>query len=433
MDSSTSSDLKTVWFLYARKLINRLEFWLVLFGYERSKHSFGSPLYLVYVILFFSVWIFATLTLLADYASQVLALLPFASPLQNAVAAGIAAFVLIFLAELFFASRRSPFVFSEADAHLVCLTPVDRRAVALLWFLGEWLPRALLVSAGAVVLAYGLFEIEAARELSWADLPFYLVAGIRMWIVAVPLHLGLQALAWAVGAWRLHGVRERPALSWAAPGLALIVFGGWALAGAPGQAGIPSWFWPLAHPIVAGLDAGSLLAGVGIAAVYGLAGLAALWAAAPLMSLARAAQETRDQGALMAAVLTGNLDLTNELKQRERLGSGRKPASLPPQSDFLAVGWKNAVRGLRLPPAGRLAGWLGILGLSLGILLVPDPVTRLVMSLIWILLAGNALVAALRKDMGVWWLVRQLPFPATRWVLVDLVMPLMGVALAGGA
>ena len=72
MATSARSDLGAVWLVQSRKLIAQLEFWLVLVGYDLRKHAFSSRLYVVYVIVFFSIWGFAVLTLLAGFAGQCL-------------------------------------------------------------------------------------------------------------------------------------------------------------------------------------------------------------------------------------------------------------------------------------------------------------------------------------------------------------------------
>jgi hypothetical protein len=152
MAYSKRSDLQAVWFVQSRKLLSQQEFWLLLVGYDHQTHSFGSRIYLVYLFIFFSVWGLAMLVLSAGFAGQILSALPFDSPLSAAIAVGGVAFIALFLLELYFASRRSPFVFSEPDTHLLCLTPVDRRIVAMIWFLGAWLGRGLFAWMGSVVL-----------------------------------------------------------------------------------------------------------------------------------------------------------------------------------------------------------------------------------------------------------------------------------------
>jgi hypothetical protein len=431
MATSARSDLGAVWLVQSRKLIAQLEFWLVLVGYDLRKHAFSSRLYVVYVIVFFSIWGFAVLTLLAGFAGQILSALPFDSPLAAAIAVGAAAIVALFLFELYIATRRSPFVFSEADSYLLALTPVDRRAVALIWFVGAWLIRSLFFWPGSIVLGYGLLEAQTVAGFTIADLPMYLLAGLRMLIMAIPLLLAAQSLAWSAGAWRLQGTRYMPALRWVAPGLAVLYIAGWIVSRAAGGAGIPIWLWPLAFPLQAGLGAAPFLAGLVVSLAWAALGLFILWSAARKMSLARASQETRSQEAMQAAILTGASGLAEEIRQRQRLGVGREPSRLPLRPGLAALVWRNTVQWQRSLTFGQILSWVGILGLTLVMLLSPDWGARAWAFVFWSILVGQQAVRYLKMDLKRWWLMRQLPFSFAKILLGDVIVPLIGLCVTG--
>ena len=101
-----SSGLEAVWLLRKKRTIAHLEYWLTIVGYNPKKHAFDSRIYMIYVIIFFSVWIFAVLTLFAGFAGSLLRLLPFASPLVSAVAVGAVVVLGLLLFELNKATRR---------------------------------------------------------------------------------------------------------------------------------------------------------------------------------------------------------------------------------------------------------------------------------------------------------------------------------------
>jgi hypothetical protein len=431
MAFSRPADLRAVWLVRWRRLLSQLEFWLVLIGYNRRTRSFSSRIYLVYVIIFFSLWIFMVLTLLADFGRQVLEALSGVPPLAAAVALGEIVLVIYFLIELYLATRRSPFVFSEADSHLLCLSPVDRRYAAILWLLGAWLERGLFLWPGAVVLGYALLEAQLARELTVADLPLYLLAGWRMLVVAVLLHLAAQSLAWSAGAWRLQGKRDLPMLRWAAPLLALLLVAGWLLTGPRGGVVAQIGYWAAVLPLEAGLGAASLPAGLGLALVWAFLGMAVLWSSSREMSLARASQETRGHEAMQAAVLTGAFDLRRELAQRQRLGTGRRPSRLPARAGQGALVWRNAVQGGRSLSLGQAIAWVSLIGLSLGVVLVTEWGARAWFVVLWLIFAGQRTTLSLRKDLSRWWLLRQLPYPSENLVLSDMILPLTGIGLVG--
>jgi hypothetical protein len=431
MAASMFNDLKAVRLVWSRRLNAQLAYWLVIIGYDRETGSFSSRIYLVYVIIFFSLWIFVVLTLFAGFAGQILTQLSRRSPALAAAAAGAAGLVAYTLLELTLATRRSPFSFSEEDAHLLCMTPVDRRIVALIWLVDGWLKRGLILWPVSVVLGYALVEANSAGELSAADLPRYLLAGLRMVVIAILMLLGGQSLAWAAGARRLRGVREITGLRWLAPVLGVVIFGGWLLAAPPSGGSLPVWLGPVSIPIRAGLGVISFPAGLGIALAWGLIGALMLWYATPDMSLARASQETRGQQALQQAILTGSMDLAQEIRQREKLGSGREPSRLPAVGGPWVLMWKNALQGMRRMGLGSALPWLGIFGLSLGAFAIPQTGARGLMLILWIYFGGQRAAAALRNNLQRWWLLRQMPQASEKLAAASIAAPFVGLTLAG--
>ena len=424
----TRADLRAVWLVRSRAVWSDLGFWLVLIGYNPRQRKISNPLYFVYAVLFFALWVFIVLTLLADYAARFLVGLPFASPQGAAIGVGVLAALALFLYELFRATQRSPFVFSDADAHLLVLTPVDRRPVALFWLLTAWLERGLGVWAGAVVIGYALLQAQFPRAMTPADLPVYLFAGARMFIIAVPLYLALLSLAWAIGAWRLRGAREPANLRWIAP-VAALLLAGLAYLISPGV--LVFWFVPLTNPVAAGLGLSPWGIGFGVALIEAGLALGALWWAARRMSLTRAAQETRDREAIQAARLSWRFDLAEDLEQKQRLRTGHPPSRLPARPGRGALAWKGVVqftRDLRLTDA---LTWLSLFGLALGLLALPNWGVRAWGILFWVLLASGWMITPLRRELARWWIFRQLPFASQNSISSLLALPVATIWLAG--
>jgi hypothetical protein len=431
MARSLSEDLQAVWLLQSRVSFARLEFWLILAGYDPKTRSFESRVYLVYVILFFIIWIFATLTLLASAGKSLLELLPLGGPLSSAIVVGLLGLSAFTLVQINIAARRSPFVFSEADAHLLCLTPLDRRPVAVAWLLKDWLLSAILVWSGAVVLGYALLEAQTPGDLTAADLPRYFLAGVRMLLVAIPLHLGLHSLAWSVGALRLRGKRRIPWLRWMALLVSIGLAGAWLLSGLSSGNFLPACLGLLTFPIRAGLGEVGFLPGLGLAGLWMALGMACLWRVASEMSLTRAAQETQGMEVMKTAMFMGASDLAQEMKQRQRLGAGRKPNRFLLGQGIWSLVFRNLVQVLRKWSISQLVPWVMILSLSMGILLFPEWEARAFMVLLWILAVGQRTVIPLRKDLSRWWLMNQLPFSLESLVAGDLALPLVGTGLLG--
>jgi hypothetical protein len=424
-----SDDIQAVWLLQSRVSFARIEFWLILAGYNPKTRSFESRAYLIYVILFFSAWIFATLTLLADAGKILLENLPFGGPLPSAMWLGLLGFCAFFLIELNKSARRSPFIFSEADAHYLCSSPLDRRPVAIAWLLKNWLTSAIVIWPGAVVLAYALLEAQALRELTTADLPRYFLAGLRMLLISVPLHLGLHSLAWSLGALRLQERLYLPPLRWMTLLVSVGFAGVWLLTGALGGNFLPGWLEPLSFPIQAGLGAAVLLPGLGLAGVWMALGLACLWKLAPGVSLTKAAQETKGMEAMKAAMLLGASDLAQELKQRQRLGAGKKTSRFLMGEGRWALVSRNVVQALRGWSVAQLGPWLMILSLSLGILLPSGWEARAFLCLVWILAVGQRVAVPVQRDLKSWWLMNQLPYPMDGLVITSLMQPIAGASV----
>ncbi|MBE0409045.1 MAG: hypothetical protein IBX69_04860 [Anaerolineales bacterium] len=430
MAASKRIDLQTTWLVMSRKLRTQLEFWLLLVDYDREARPLSNILYQVYLFVFMSLWGLAMLTLLADFGGQALAAIPLIPAETSALAVAAVAFTLFFLLELYAATQRSPLVFSEADAHLLCQTPLDRRIVAVIWFLRAWMFRALIIWPASIMMGYALLEAQFGGELDIVHLPLYLLAGLRMLVVAIPLHLGLHSLAWSLGTWRLHGNQDLPALRWSAHLFGVFMFASCVCTTLIPGASSQTWLWPLVLPLQAGLGTTPLPPGIAVSLSWAVLGIFSLWMLASRISLARAAQETSLQEALQAAKWTMAFGLEQEIKQRQRLGSGRKPSRLPLRPGLAALLWRNAVQSLRSFRLNQIFSWVWIYGLTLGVLLVQDWWVRTLLIVLWLYLLGNRAVIYVKADLKNWWLLRQLPFAFHQITLTNAFLPLIGIGLA---
>ncbi|MBE0699944.1 MAG: hypothetical protein IH586_23710 [Anaerolineaceae bacterium] len=428
MNQSLRNDLRAVWLVRSRILRMDLGFWMILLGYDLKLKRFTNRLYLVYALIFFALWIFVVLTLLADYGARGLKLLPLSSPLASAVLIGVLSLSGLFLVELFQAARRSPFTFSDEDALHFCMTPLDRRLVCLEWLLEAWARSELAVGAVSIVLAYSLVEALASHPLTPADLPMYILAGVRMFLVAAPLYLALKSIAWAAGAWRLRGMREPGNLRWVSPVLVLIVGGGLVLGGPQSLVAILA---PLSLALQAGLGQAPWSVGLAIGLVTAALGIAVLWRVSAATSLARAAQETRDRQVVQAAVITGQAELANELAQQKRLRGEQLPSRIPTGTGVAALLWKNVVQTQRLFRLTDLLPWLGLFGLALSFVMLPNWGTRAWSLVMWVLFSEQQMVRPLRRELARWWIIRQMPFRSELRVTAMLALPVARVWLAG--
>jgi hypothetical protein len=430
-----------IWTLYARRFGQRLGYWLSALGLNWRDQSTSNRLYMVYFFAFWAVWAVAVFALLGGWIAAILGLFPAGTPPQ--IALGLAEISLVgwTLYSLWRASRRSPFVFSEEDAHLVCQTPVSRAGVALALFLLNWYEAAFPFAFGTIAICFGVVQARHTGAFAPEQLLDYLTYSLRGLSLIIPLHLGLQALAWAVGALRLRGRTDYPWLRWSAPAVgAVLVLTPLAL---PSQA-LPAlrllqqpWLWPLNAELGAGFVPSGAWGPWGLAAllalVFAAASVAALVAAAQRLSFSRAAQETTMQAMLQGARRFGRPDLAQALALRQRLGAGRPPSEWLARPGSWVMLSKAAIQTARGLTLGQIVTWLYIAGLGAGVLTAPNIFVKLLVGALWVLAVSNATTARLRSDLANWALLRLLPLPAQRLFLAELALPWAVTVLLGEA
>jgi len=421
--------MRPVWMVRSRQIAQNLSFWLIVIGYNPRDRSLSHRIYLVYASIFMSLWGFSMLLMAAGAAATVLTLAGTGSPGQAATQISLSILVIWFLYQLWQVSRRSPFVFSEEDAYLICQTPVRRSFVAISWFLGDWFLRALPFWALGVTFGFAMVETRLGGNVELSDFFPYIASGLHALSVFFPLHLGLLAILWALGALRLQGNRER---RWM-PRLALIVIIlaiGSLISGIikPEIAGLIApvervILWPLRYPLQAGFSLYAWTSGMVVASGIAVLGLAALAITGEGLNLSRAAQESTRREKLQTAQRYGMTDLAREMKQRDRLGIGRSPTRLPARPGLWVLPWKDVLQSRYGIGLGQIWNWLVLLGISTGLLLAPDFGSGLFVLAFWIIAVAQRTTSRIRADLANWWMLRSLPFSAERLLLTELAIP----------
>jgi len=415
----------------ARQMEGRFAFWLTLIGYNRRDKSLSHRLYLVYALVFMSFWVFAVFTLLAGSGANLLKAL---NPLDPAFAAERLSFLAVILRGSYLLvkfSRRSPFIFTEDDAYLICQTPIDRRAVAVSWFPADWLESALPFMAIMVTLGFSLAEIGLHGQATVLDIPAYVMMGLRAMILFLPLHLGILALLWAIGAFRLHLDEDPTWLRWAALLAVIILLGGVLLSLVEnGFNNHLASFWqviymPISFPLTAAFGQAHWLPGLGLGVLWSVIGLVALWFTSRDLNLSRAAQEGRGQAAKQQALRTGAFEQANAIAQKDRLGIGHASSRLRGYGGDWSLPWKDVVQAGRDFRLVGILPWFFVFLAALGIALLPGWAPRALMTAIWCIAVGQAVTYRLRNDLTRWSILRQLPIPPDRLVISDLILPWM--------
>lgn len=438
--------MRAVWMVRSRQIVRKLAWWLTVLGYDHRDRSLTNRIYQVYVTIFWGWWFFVVLSLFTGPAKTILSALGFTPFSQAATLLTTLALLGWGLYKLWQATLRSPFVFSENDAHLICQTPVPRSSVALAWLLGDWFEPALPFWAGAVTLSFALVESGLEHKISIVDLIAYITAGLKALLIIALLQLGLMALVWAVGALRLWHDRQ---LTWQPGAVRLCILAvGLALAyalipqGLGGLSHLP-WqvvLWPLAFPLSAAFGAVPLLFGLLIGLAWCGLGLVILTRAGAHLNLSRAAQETTQLEKIETAQRYGQTELAKQLALTDRLSGGHPPNRLPLRPDGWMLGWKDVLQSSRAFSLSDAWGWLTLSAVSLGVCLVSEPGARGLLLAIWAVMVGQRVTARLQKDLANWSLLHLLPFSSRRLLLAEFTLPwalvvLLGwilLALAGG-
>ncbi len=207
-------DPDPVWILFRRRTFSRLAYWCLVLGFDARDRSLSNRFYFVYFVLFWLAWLVAVFALLGYNLAGFFVTLGVASPPGLVILLGAWAFAAWGLIQFNQASIRSPFVFSEPDAALVCQAPVSRRTVGIAWFLMDWFGTILPFAAAAVMLSFALTEIALPHATGLPDLLAYFAAALRALSVVLPLQVGMQAALWGLGAWRLRRDRAPGRSRW---------------------------------------------------------------------------------------------------------------------------------------------------------------------------------------------------------------------------
>ena len=428
--------MNPVWLVRSRQMLTRFRFWIILTGYDPRDHSIAHKIYLVYASIFWSIWVFAVLGLAA---SGVAAIFQLVNP-------GHAADTAIVLEELcllgwalysaFSAARRSPIVFSEDDAYLICLTPVDRRQVTLAWLLGDWPYAGIPFWVLGSILGFTMMEMRVNGHASVLD---YLSAALICISVIIPAHFGLMASVWAFGASRLQAEKEKTGLVWAPILAGALVALAWMIHS--GRFAASGWISFLSEPALALLllpvraSLGAAGWGLGELAAFAWVGvgLAGLVSQSERFNLSRAAQETSQYSAHRNALTSLNQDTANEISVKQKLGVEQPPMKLPIPRGSGALVWKDLVQAMRGLQLSTFLVWVQLLGAALGIFFAQDWGLRLVSLFFWILFSNQIFSQRLRLDLKNWAIFTQFPFDPLRLMLMEIGLPVAGSILINWA
>ncbi len=423
--------MRAVHWLRSRQEERELIYWLSFVAYDTRDRSLNNRIYLLYLIVFFSIWVFMALTLFASGGAKVLLALNPQAPARAAAFLAVLVLGVWSVSALWRSLWRSPVVFSEEDAVLLCQTPVNRRSVVLRWLWMPWLESAIPFWLIAVILGFSLAEVAMSGTIGFDRLFDYAGYGLRAWLAVIPAQLALFVLVWIAGVYRLRQEIDRRGL----PTAILLANGALVLlllfsTLSPNV--------PMALQVIAGMVAFPIWAGFGAANLstavlsFGLLSLvllsALVWISAEF-SLSRAAQETQVAYAISSANRFGFASEARRLKEQERLGMQQRSTRLPSMQGAGALVWKDLVQSWRLFRLPVLFDWLLLFGFIVILPLLNSLGAQLLMIALWALQVGKVCAARVRGDLALWPITRQLPISSARVLLADLSLPYLLVVL----
>ncbi len=412
--------MNAVHWLRTRIEERELVYWLSILFYDKDDHSFGNRVYLFYLFLFFGAWLFAVLTLLAQGGAALLGIINANDPVRAATFLEILILGLWNLHALWQAMRRSPIVFSEQDAMLICQMPVSRRQVVMRWFFLPWLKNAIPFLLLTIVIGFSVAETTMAGSLGSDSIYSYVTYGLRAGITIIPVHVALFSLQWVFGIYRLQKDTECRWLKWLVVIFALIC-----LFLSMESNDIVNPLAPLdlnlTLPLQAGFGKGSLLLSLGVNGFIAAISLGILFRVSDSISLARAAQETQAAEILNQASRFGFKSYADELRTQHKLGVSHAPSRLP---KFIVGSrvliWKGFIQSRRNWHMASFFDWFTTFGIVVGLPFLPDIGSRIFAIAFWSIRLGTMSVTRLRNDLSCWQIIRQLPISSSQFLFLEL-------------
>lgn len=408
--------MQSVNWLRSRQEEREMAYWLSIVSYEKSDHSFNNRVYLLYLILFFGVWVFVTLTYFAGVGAMLSTMINPENPVQAALI--VEAFLLgtWSLYSAWRAMRRCPIIFSEEDGLLLSQTPIFRPKIILRWLLMPWLKSAVPFWIVAVTLGFSFAEVTMPGAMGTNRIIEYLGFGLRAWLAIVPVHLILYGYHWILGVMHLSTRKKERRWMWFMLVLMLLV---WFIVAQSAFTQNPI-FGGILIPIAIGFSTTFQWLLWILAWMVALIVLVLLYRASRNFSLNWAVQQTSTDDRINTAMQYGLTQVAEQEKTQRRLGIERSPSRIPAMEGPGILLWKDLLQSQRTFRFTHLFAWLQVFGFLFILPMLPDLGSKGMVMLLWIILLARISVKRVRSDLAVWTVVRQLPISTKNFLLYDL-------------
>jgi hypothetical protein len=413
--------------LRSRQEKQEINYWLS-FAYDFKDKSLSNRLYLLYLIIFFSIWWFIVLVFFADAGASILTFLKPEAPVYGALALEIIILLFWWVITAFKAVWRSPVIFTEEDSYLVCQMPLKPQNIVLRWFIMPWIKNLIPVALLSATIGFSLAEtIFVPAEFSSEMFANYFMYGVRILLFVTPIHLGLFLLVWAIGVWCLNNDRKIlvVVISLAATLLIGSILLSLVFLSFEANIYLPyQKFLEVSKNIfLTGFTAGEILNGLLVGWLFALITLLILLTTSANFSPSRSAQETRFGARIKSLMRYGLFAQAKEIKEAKRLRIKAPVFWQPHWENGLAMVWKDILQNLRIFRLSRIYNFFIILTSMVSFVFFDTFTTRLPIIAVWTIQAGKITSERVKNDLSRWLIIKGLPLSQSKWMLFDLLFP----------
>ncbi len=417
--------MRAVHWLRLRQEKQELTYWLSYAAYDTHDRSLSNRLYLVYLFIFFSIWLFVVLIFFAGGGAFLLNLINPEDPSMAAVFLTAIPLSVWWVISLWQALKRSPVVFSEEDAALVCQMPLNPRMVVLRWLVMPWIKSCIPFCLLAITLGFSLAETDLVSGAMSAERFWrYSRQGLQSFAMIIPIHLTLYVLTWSVGVWHLNKDKHlKPLALVLTAGTLVCLLCLMVLLAIPGDV-LPKPLQPLKEVLIFPLKAGFDQADLDLALLFTWAlaaiSLLVLISLSAAFSPSRSAQETANLYTIKSLLRYGLTEEAQEMRLKKRLGVSRKAPWQPGWEGAAAMTWKDMLQFGRTFNWGDLVDIMLICNCMMGFLFLPDLSSSIFLIALWAMRITKVSTRRLRNDLSRWVVIKQLPIPGKHLIAYDL-------------
>jgi len=410
--------------LRSRQEQQEIAFWLS-YAYDIKDKSLSNRLYLLYLIIFFSIWWFIVLIFFAEVGASIFTRLAPANPINAALALEVFVLAFWWMINAVKAVWRSPAVFTEEDAYLICQMPLNPRNIVLRWMLMPWVKHYLPIALISATIGFSLAEtILVPMEFTSEMFVNYLWYGLQILMIITPIHLALFSIIWVIGIWCLNNGRRFIYVLTALITSILIslILISLVILSLTQNVSLPlrGFIEVIKSIFLAGFGSGELIKAMFLGWIFALGSLLILIIPSIHFSPSRAAQETMFDEKVRSLTRYGLVSQVKEMKEKKRLRVREQTFWQPSWENGRALLWKDILQNLRIIRFAKIYGFILIVSTMVSFALIHDIKARLPILTIWTIQIGKITSDRVRNDLSRWTIIKQLPLSHSKRFFYDV-------------